>query len=179
MPGVLRALASTENSIEKWWQQLEAARKHPEGSGKVINALAMGGQLRFRSDAISWDPPAGHVRHLRGYRGTLGRLIAARPVVAIETQVDNLGTDTAGSGRVPAAFNNIIGLKPTRGLLSTRGVVPSCRSLDCVSVFALSVQNAGAVLDVAACFGFVYGIAELRPGAPNWRAAAGRSRVLW
>jgi hypothetical protein len=43
MPGVLRALASTENSIEKWWQQLEAARKHPEGSGKVINALAMGG----------------------------------------------------------------------------------------------------------------------------------------
>jgi Asp-tRNA(Asn)/Glu-tRNA(Gln) amidotransferase A subunit family amidase len=63
-----------------------------------------------------------------------------------------LGTDTAGSGRVPAAFNNIIGLKPTRGLLSTRGVVPACRSLDCVSVFALSAQDAGAVLDVAACF---------------------------
>jgi hypothetical protein len=40
MPGVLRALASTENSIEKWWQQLEAARKHPEGSFKVVNALA-------------------------------------------------------------------------------------------------------------------------------------------
>jgi allophanate hydrolase len=63
-----------------------------------------------------------------------------------------LGTDTAGSGRVPAAFNNIVGLKPTRGLLSTRGVVPACRSLDCVSVFALSVQDAGAVLDVAAFF---------------------------
>ncbi|HEY1432362.1 MAG TPA: amidase family protein, partial [Stellaceae bacterium] len=63
-----------------------------------------------------------------------------------------LGTDTAGSGRVPAAFNNIVGLKPTRGLLSTRGVVPACRSLDCVSVFALSSQDAGAVLDVAACF---------------------------
>jgi allophanate hydrolase len=63
-----------------------------------------------------------------------------------------LGTDTAGSGRVPAAFNNIVGLKPTRGLLSTRGVVPACRSLDCVSVFALSAQDAGAVLDVAACF---------------------------
>jgi allophanate hydrolase len=63
-----------------------------------------------------------------------------------------LGTDTAGSGRVPAAFNNIVGLKPTRGLLSTRGVVPACRSLDCVSVFALSAPDALAALDVAACF---------------------------
>jgi allophanate hydrolase len=63
-----------------------------------------------------------------------------------------LGTDTAGSGRVPAAFNNIVGLKPTRGLISTRGVVPACRSLDCVSVFAVSTQDALAVLDVAACF---------------------------
>ena len=49
-----------------------------------------------------------------------------------------LGTDTAGSGRVPAAFANIIGLKPTRGVVSTRGVVPACRSLDCVSIFALT-----------------------------------------
>jgi allophanate hydrolase len=63
-----------------------------------------------------------------------------------------LGTDTAGSGRVPAAFNNIVGLKPTRGLVSTRGVVPACKSLDCVSVFALSAQDALTVLDVAAWF---------------------------
>ena len=47
-----------------------------------------------------------------------------------------------GSGRVPAAFNNLIGLKPTRGLLSARGVVPACRSLDCISIFALT---AGAI----------------------------------
>src|SRR3954463_14648208 len=47
-----------------------------------------------------------------------------------------LGTDTAGSGRVPAALNGIVGIKPTRGLISTVGVVPACRSLDCVSVFA-------------------------------------------
>lgn len=53
-----------------------------------------------------------------------------------------LGTDTAGSGRVPAAFNNVVGLKPTRGLISTSGVVPACRSLDCVSVFALSCADA-------------------------------------
>ncbi|MDR2862571.1 MAG: allophanate hydrolase [Puniceicoccales bacterium] len=61
-----------------------------------------------------------------------------------------LGTDTAGSGRVPAAFNNIVGLKPTRGVLSTHGVFPACRSLDCVSVFAGSAHDAGAVLDVGA-----------------------------
>jgi allophanate hydrolase len=61
----------------------------------------------------------------------------------------SLGTDTAGSGRVPAAFNNLIGLKPTIGRLSARGVVPACRSLDCVSIFALTAGDAAAVLDAA------------------------------
>lgn len=61
-----------------------------------------------------------------------------------------LGTDTAGSGRVPAGFNNIYGLKPTKGLISTGGVVPACRSLDCVSVFAGSAQDSLKVLEVAA-----------------------------
>ena len=64
----------------------------------------------------------------------------------------SLGTDTAGSGRVPAAFNNIVGLKPTLGLLSTRGVVPACRSLDCVSVFALTADDARDVLGVVRGF---------------------------
>ena len=63
-----------------------------------------------------------------------------------------LGTDTAGSGRVPAAFNNLVGLKPTRGLVSNTGVVPACRTLDCVSVFALTAVDAQAVLNVAAGF---------------------------
>ena len=61
----------------------------------------------------------------------------------------SLGTDTAGSGRVPAGFNNIVGLKPTPGLFSSEGVVPACRSLDCVSVFALCCADANAVLGVA------------------------------
>jgi allophanate hydrolase len=52
-----------------------------------------------------------------------------------------LGTDTAGSGRVPASFNNIVGLKPSLGMISTAGVVPACRTLDCVSVFALTVDD--------------------------------------
>lgn len=63
-----------------------------------------------------------------------------------------LGTDTAGSGRVPAAFNNIVGLKPTRGWLSTSGVVPACRSLDCVSIFAGCVGDAMAVARIAQGF---------------------------
>jgi allophanate hydrolase len=62
----------------------------------------------------------------------------------------SLGTDTAGSGRVPAGFNNIVGLKPTPSLLSNEGMVPACRSLDCTSVFALSCADADAVLAVAA-----------------------------
>lgn len=63
-----------------------------------------------------------------------------------------LGTDTAGSGRVPAAFNNLVGLKPTLGALSTRGVVPACRTLDAVSIFAGSVEDAAAIFDVSAVF---------------------------
>lgn len=60
-----------------------------------------------------------------------------------------LGTDTAGSGRVPAAFNNIVGLKPSRGLLSTHGLVPACESLDCISVFAASAADAWQVEQLA------------------------------
>src|SRR5215813_3812015 len=62
----------------------------------------------------------------------------------------SLGTDTAGSGRVPAGFNNIVGLKPTPGLVDIGGVVPACKSLDCLSVFALSCADADAVLRVLA-----------------------------
>lgn len=57
-----------------------------------------------------------------------------------------LGTDTGGSGRIPAGFNNVVGLKPTVGRVSTRGLVPNCQTLDCVSVFALTVGDARAVL---------------------------------
>jgi allophanate hydrolase len=63
-----------------------------------------------------------------------------------------LGTDTAGSGRVPAAFNNIVGLKATKGLISTRGVVPACKTQDVVSIFALTVRDASVVAGVATSF---------------------------
>src|SRR6478736_3606371 len=64
----------------------------------------------------------------------------------------SLGTDTAGSGRVPASFNNLVGLKTTKGLLSTCGVVPACRSLDCVSIFTRSVADAAEGFAVASAF---------------------------
>jgi allophanate hydrolase len=63
-----------------------------------------------------------------------------------------LGTDTAGSGRVPAAFNGIVGIKPSRGLVSTRGVVPACRSLDCVTVMARTVGTARRAFEVMAAY---------------------------
>ncbi len=69
----------------------------------------------------------------------------ARGIVAVA-----LGTDTAGSGRVPAALNNIVGLKPSLGAVSTAGVVPACRTLDCVSVLALTVEDAWATFAVLA-----------------------------
>jgi allophanate hydrolase len=74
-----------------------------------------------------------------------------------------LATDTAGSVRVPAAFNNLIGLKPTCGSLSTRGVVPACRSLDCVGVLTLTAADAARVAAVARAFD---------PQDPYSRAAA-------
>ena len=90
-----------------------------------------------------------------------------------------LGTDTAGSGRVPAAFNNLVGLKPTRGVLSCSGVVPACRSLDCVSIFALTAADASRVFNVAAVFD--EGDAFARKGCPHgdlqWPPRIGVPRV--
>ena len=76
-----------------------------------------------------------------------------------------LGTDTAGSGRVPASFQNLVGVKPTRGWLSTRGVVPACRSLDCVSVFGLTVGDAYAVTQLAAGYDAAESFSRPAPGA--------------
>ncbi len=72
--------------------------------------------------------------------------------VALGLASFSLGTDTAGSGRVPAAFNNLVGYKPTLGSLSMRGVVPACRSLDAMSIFALTAEDAARVAAVAVKF---------------------------
>ena len=85
--------------------------------------------------------------------------------VALGLASFSLGTDTAGSGRVPAAFNNLVGHKPSCGALSTRGVVPACRSLDSVSLFTLTAEDGERVLAVAA--GFDPDDAYSRPLAPH------------
>jgi allophanate hydrolase len=72
--------------------------------------------------------------------------------VALELVSFSLGSDTAGSGRVPAAFNNLVGLKPSLGRLSPRGMVPACRTLDCMSIFALDAADAALVCRIAEGF---------------------------
>jgi allophanate hydrolase len=75
-----------------------------------------------------------------------------------------LGTDTAGSGRVPALFNGLVGLKPTPGRVSTAGVVPACRSIDCVSVFAHGVDDAAQVLAVLEGADALDAYSDFQPG---------------
>jgi allophanate hydrolase len=87
----------------------------------------------------------------------------------------SLGSDTAGSGRVPAAFNNLVGLKPTRGLLSTQGLLPACRTLDCVSIFAETCADAARVFCVARGFDAVDPYSRVPApgeGAAPWSATA-------
>ena len=84
-------------------------------------------------------------RYISGGSSSGSAVAVAKSLVSF-----SLGTDTAGSGRVPAAFNNLVGMKPTRGLLSMSGVVPACRSLDCVSVFATSASDSKNVLAAVA-----------------------------
>lgn len=90
---------------------------------------------------------AGHPAHISGGSSSGSAVAVALGLVPLA-----LGTDTAGSGRVPAAFNGIVGLKPTRGLISTTGLIPACRSLDCVSVFTGTVAEARAAFRVLVGF---------------------------
>jgi allophanate hydrolase len=82
-----------------------------------------------------------------------------------------LGTDTAGSGRVPAGFNHVVGLKPTPGRVSSAGVLPACRSLDCVSVFALTADDAAAVLAVIEGADAADHYSRYTPGMAGWNHA--------
>lgn len=102
---------------------------------------------------------AGHPRHVSGGSSSGSAVAVAGGEVELA-----LGTDTAGSGRVPAAFNGLVGLKPTRGLLPTTGVVPACRSLDCVSVFTRTVAEARAALGVLAGFDPADPYSRAQPG---------------
>jgi allophanate hydrolase len=130
----------------------------PEAHARVVARLVAAGALpigktnldQFATGLVGVRSPYGIPHNPFDDRYIVGGSSSGSAVsVAVGEVTFALGTDTAGSGRVPAAFNNIVGLKPSRGLLSTSGVVPACRSLDCVSVFALTVEDAAAVADIA------------------------------
>ncbi len=105
---------------------------------------------QFATGLVGTRSPFGEVPntfnadYISGGSSSGSASVLARGLVAF-----SLGTDTAGSGRVPAGFNNIVGLKPTKGWLSASGVVPACRLNDTISVFALTVEDAFTVTELA------------------------------
>ena len=108
---------------------------------------------QFATGLVGTRSPYGACRNAFDARFISGGSSSGSAVaVALGLVSFALGTDTAGSGRVPAAFNNIVGLKPTRGAISTRGVVPACRSLDCVSILAHDCADAIEVLHVVRAY---------------------------
>jgi allophanate hydrolase len=126
----------------------------PERSATVVERLLSAGAIpigktnldQFATGLVGTRSPYGacssvfDARYIAGGSSSGSAVAVAKELVSF-----SLGTDTAGSGRIPAAFNNLVGLKPSRGLLSTAGVVPACRTLDCVSIFAANCSDAQAV----------------------------------
>ena len=133
----------------------------PETTAPVIKLLLDAGATlvgktnmdQFATGLTGARSPHGACSSVFDERYISGGSSSGSAVAVAKDYVDfSLGTDTAGSGRVPAAFNNLIGLKPTKGLLSTNGVVPACRSLDCVSLFTKTPALALKVFRVARQF---------------------------
>jgi allophanate hydrolase len=132
----------------------------PVRSAPVVAALVEAGAVvmgktnldQFATGLVGTRSPYGACPNARWPNVISGGSSSGSAVAVAAGHVDlALGTDTAGSGRVPAAANGIVGLKPTRGRIPTSGVVPACRSLDCVSVFARTVGEAELALDLAVC----------------------------
>jgi allophanate hydrolase len=130
----------------------------PQQSATVVARLEAAGALlvgktnmdQFATGLVGTRTPYGICSSVFDKRYISGGSSSGSAVAVASGLVSfSLGTDTAGSGRVPAMFNNLVGLKPTRGVLSTHGVVPACRTLDCVSVFAETALDASLVLSAS------------------------------
>ncbi len=129
----------------------------PEKNATVVQKLIEAGAIligktnldQFATGLVGTRSPYGAVpntfdpTYVSGGSSSGSASVVARGLVCF-----SLGTDTAGSGRIPAAFNNIVGTKPTPGLVSTEGVFPACKSIDCVSIMTLTAADADIVLDV-------------------------------
>ncbi|GAA4527180.1 allophanate hydrolase [Amycolatopsis samaneae] len=155
----------------------------PARDAPVVARLRAAGALilgttnldQFATGLVGTRSPYGAVRNaVDPSRISGGSSSGSAVAVALGVADLALGTDTAGSGRVPAALNGIVGLKPTRGLVPTRGVVPACRSLDCVSVFARTVEEATLALD---CLAGPDADDPTSRTAPSARRAPGRVRL--
>lgn len=130
----------------------------PKASSPVVEKLIQAGAIplgktnldQFATGLVGVRSPYGAPRNPIAPDRVPGGSSSGSAVALSEQLVTfSLGTDTAGSGRVPAMFNKLWGLKPSRGRLSTSGVVPACRTLDCVSIFALNAADGQAVLKIA------------------------------
>ncbi|MER6079835.1 allophanate hydrolase [Streptomyces sp. NPDC001833] len=131
----------------------------PQADAPVVARLRAAGALalgttnldQFATGLVGTRSPHGAVRNaIDPLRISGGSSSGSAVAVALGIVDLALGTDTAGSGRVPAAFNGIVGLKPTRGLVPTAGVVPACASVDCVTVFARTLAEAEQALSYMA-----------------------------
>ncbi|WP_329130214.1 allophanate hydrolase [Streptomyces sp. NBC_01476] len=153
----------------------------PQADAPAVAALRAAGAVvlgttnmdQFATGLVGTRSPYGAVRNaVDPTRISGGSSAGSAVVVALGIADLALGTDTAGSGRVPAALNGVVGLKPTRGLVSTEGVVPACASLDCVTVFARTLPEARHALSLLAS----PAPPPRRPGP--WRAAVARRADL-
>jgi allophanate hydrolase len=151
-----------------------AVRRLTEAGALVLGKTNLD---QFATGLVGTRSPYGAVRHAtRPDRISGGSSSGSAVAVALGIADLALGTDTAGSGRVPAALHGLVGLKPTRGLVPTTGVVPAARSYDCVSVFAATVQMAQRAVAL------MTGADGTDPTARAWpattRLAAGPAPVL-
>jgi len=137
----------------------EAYSYQPKQSAQVVQLLMEAGAIplgktnldQFATGLVGVRSPWGAVKNSVNPEYISGGSSSGSAVAVAKGQVSfALGTDTAGSGRVPAALNNIVGLKATKGLLSCTGVVPACKSLDCVTLFANSVEELNQLLEISA-----------------------------
>ncbi|MEE4360462.1 MAG: allophanate hydrolase [Pseudomonadales bacterium] len=131
----------------------------PEGSATVVQRLIDAGALplgktnldQFATGLVGTRSPYGVCRNAIDPERISGGSSAGSSVAVALGEADfALGTDTAGSGRIPAAFHGLVGMKPSRGLLPNTGVVPACRSLDCVTTFTRTVADAATLLGIMA-----------------------------
>ncbi len=147
-----------------------------QASAVVVDRLIGAGAIllgktnldQFATGLVGTRSPFGAVpntfspAHVSGGSSSGSASVVARGLVDFA-----LGTDTAGSGRIPAGFNNLVGLKPTPGIVPTDGVLPACRTLDCVSVFTLTAADAARIFDVIGSNGEQTGAsASFHPRAP-------------